>query len=71
MAVTGPGRAGAPDGGAAWLLGCECGYVARAADEDGLVADALRHARDAHRLELSPAQILRGAQRTAPGGEAG
>jgi predicted small metal-binding protein len=42
-----------------WAIGCECGYVARGADEEELVADARRHARAAHRLELSREQILR------------
>jgi hypothetical protein len=41
-----------------WAIGCECGYVARGDDEEGLVADARRHAREAHRLELTREQIL-------------
>jgi hypothetical protein len=41
-----------------WAIGCECGYVARGDGEEGLVADARRHAREAHRLELTREQIL-------------
>ena len=52
-----------------WELGCECGYVARGSDEAALVADARRHAREAHRLEVSADQILRGAR--PPGEDAG
>jgi Protein of unknown function (DUF1059) len=44
-----------------WAIGCECGYVARGGDAAELVADARRHAREEHRLELSPEQILRSA----------
>ena len=35
------------------MLRCECGFEARAADEDGLAAQIRRHAWDAHRMELS------------------
>ncbi|HEX6492010.1 MAG TPA: DUF1059 domain-containing protein [Candidatus Dormibacteraeota bacterium] len=54
------------DGAAAesrgWAIGCECGYVARGADEAALVADARRHARTEHGLELTAEQILRSAR---------
>ncbi|MBV8979598.1 MAG: DUF1059 domain-containing protein, partial [Acidimicrobiia bacterium] len=33
------------------LLRCDCGYLARGADEDELVADARAHAR-VHRMEI-------------------
>ena len=34
-------------------LQCECGFVARAESEDGLVAEIRRHARDAHGMTLT------------------
>jgi hypothetical protein len=49
-----------------WAIGCECGYVARGADEEGLVADARRHAREAHGLELSREQILLSSREPLP-----
>jgi predicted small metal-binding protein len=61
-------RAAAGGGASGWAIGCECGYVARGADEAALVADARRHARDEHGLELSAEQILRSAR---PPGDAG
>ena len=35
------------------MLRCECGFEARAADEEGLVALVRRHAREAHGMALS------------------
>lgn len=32
---------------------CECGFAARAADEEGLVAEVRRHAAEAHCMPLS------------------
>lgn len=34
-------------------LQCDCGFKARAEDEDGLVAEVQRHAREAHGMALS------------------
>ena len=34
-------------------LQCECGFVARAENEDGLVAEIWRHAREAHGMALT------------------
>jgi predicted small metal-binding protein len=34
-------------------LQCDCGFTARAEDEDGLVAQVQRHAYEAHRMTLS------------------
>jgi predicted small metal-binding protein len=48
-----------------WVIVCDCGYVAHGGDEAALVADARRHAREEHGLELSAEQILRSAR--APG----
>jgi predicted small metal-binding protein len=36
---------------------CECGYVASAATADELIADVQRHAREAHRMELTWEQV--------------
>ncbi|HUK94048.1 MAG TPA: DUF1059 domain-containing protein [Gaiellaceae bacterium] len=35
------------------VLHCDCGFEARAADEEELVAEVRRHAREAHGMELS------------------
>lgn len=35
------------------MLQCDCGFKARAKDEDGLVAEVQRHAREAHGMTLS------------------
>ena len=35
------------------VLRCECGFDARAADEEGLVAEVRRHAAEAHCMPLS------------------
>ena len=35
------------------LLQCDCGFEARADDQDGLVEEVRRHARQAHGMELS------------------
>jgi hypothetical protein len=35
------------------VLRCECGFEARASDEEGLVAEVRRHAVEAHGMELS------------------
>ena len=39
-------------------LHCNCGFVARAAGEDGLVAEVQRHAREAHGMALTHAESL-------------
>jgi hypothetical protein len=35
------------------VLHCDCGFEARAVDEDGLVAEIRRHAREAHGMAIS------------------
>ena len=35
------------------MLRCECGFEARASDEEGLVAEVRRHAVEAHGMALS------------------
>jgi hypothetical protein len=40
------------------MLHCDCGFEARAADEDGLVAEVQRHAREAHGMALSHDEAL-------------
>ena len=40
------------------ILHCECGFEARAEDEDGLVAQVRRHARDTHGMALSQREAL-------------
>ena len=40
------------------VLQCHCGFEARAADQDGLVAEVRRHAREAHGMALSKDEAL-------------
>ncbi len=40
------------------VLHCKCGFEARAADEDGLVAEVRRHAWDAHGMALTHDEAL-------------
>ena len=40
------------------VLHCDCGFEARAADEQSLVAEIRRHARDAHGMALSHDEAL-------------
>jgi len=35
------------------VVRCDCGFEARATDQDGLVEEVRRHARQAHGMELS------------------
>ena len=37
---------------------CECGVVITGRNEDDLVEQAQRHARDVHRMEITRAQVL-------------
>lgn len=37
---------------------CPCGYVIRADSEEALVAEAQKHAKDAHDMDLSAEQAL-------------
>ena len=40
------------------VLDCECGFEASAEDEDGLVAEIRRHAREEHCMTLSRGEAL-------------
>ncbi len=40
------------------VLHCDCGFEARAEDENGLVAEVQRHAWEAHGMALTPDQAL-------------
>jgi hypothetical protein len=40
------------------VLHCDCGFQARAVDEEGLVAEVRRHAREAHGMALSHDEAL-------------
>jgi hypothetical protein len=40
------------------VLHCHCGFEARAADEDGLVVEVRRHAREAHGMALTHDEAL-------------
>ena len=51
------------------VLHCDCGFEARAEDEDGLVAEVRRHAREAHGMALSHEEALLLAFRSELNGE--
>ena len=51
------------------VLHCDCGFEARAEDEDGLVAEVRRHAREAHGMALSHEEALLLAFRAEMNGE--
>ena len=40
------------------VITCECGFEARAANEEGLVAEVRRHAANAHCMPLSHEEAL-------------
>ena len=40
------------------IIRCPCGTVVRARDDESLVAEAQRHARDVHAMELTREQVL-------------
>ena len=40
------------------MLHCDCGFEARAGDEDGLVAEVRRHASEAHGMTLTHEEAL-------------
>jgi Protein of unknown function (DUF1059) len=40
------------------VVHCDCGFEARAADEEELVWEVQRHAREAHRMTLSHDEAL-------------
>ena len=40
------------------VLQCDCGFVAHAADEEGLVEEVQRHAWEQHRMTLSHHEAL-------------
>ena len=40
------------------VIHCDCGFEARSTDEDGLVAEVQRHAREAHGMALSHDEAL-------------
>ena len=40
------------------VIKCPCGRVVRARDDEALVTQAQKHARDAHAMELTREQVL-------------
>jgi hypothetical protein len=48
------------------VLHCECGFEARAEDEDELIREVQRHALEAHGMTLTHAQVLALAARAEP-----
>ena len=51
------------------VLHCDCGFEARAANEEGLVAEVQRHAQEAHGMALSHDEALLLAFRAELNGE--
>ena len=51
------------------VLHCDCGFEARAEDEDGLVAEVRRHAQEGHGMALSHEEALLLAFRAELNGE--
>jgi predicted small metal-binding protein len=47
---------------------CDCGFVVRSDDEDKLVADLQKHAKEHHKMDLSRQQVLAMAQPDTGGG---
>lgn len=41
---------------------CDCGYVVRGETDDELVAEAQKHAREAHGMDITREQVLAMAQ---------
>ena len=52
------------------VLPCECGFEARADDDEGLVAEVRRHALEAHAMTLSREEALLVAARARAVAEA-
>lgn len=48
------------------VLECECGFEALADDEEGLVVEIRRHAREKHGMTLSHSEALLFASRAIP-----
>jgi predicted small metal-binding protein len=40
------------------VINCDCGYVVRAETDDELVADAQKHAREVHDMEMTRERVL-------------
>jgi predicted small metal-binding protein len=40
------------------VINCDCGYVVRGETDDELVADAQKHAREVHDMEMTREQVL-------------
>ena len=50
---------------------CDCGFVVRADNDDKLVADLQKHAKEHHKMDLSREQVLAMAQPDPGGGSKG
>jgi len=51
------------------LVKCDCGFVVRSDNDDKLVADLQKHAKEHHKMNLTREQVLAMAQ-LDPGGAA-
>jgi predicted small metal-binding protein len=40
------------------VINCDCGYVVRGETDDEIVAEAQKHAREAHGMEITREQVL-------------
>jgi predicted small metal-binding protein len=53
------------------IVKCDCGFVVRSDNDDKLVADLQKHAKEHHKMDLSRDQVLAMAQPESGGGTAG
>lgn len=40
------------------VVQCDCGFTVRSSNDDGLVADLQKHAKEHHKMNLSREQVL-------------
>jgi predicted small metal-binding protein len=50
------------------IVKCDCGYVVRSDNDDRLVAELQKHAKEHHKMDLSREQVLAMAQADPSGG---
>jgi predicted small metal-binding protein len=53
------------------IVKCDCGFVVRSDNDDKLVADLQKHAKEHHKMDLSRQQVLAMAQPDSGGSGAG
>jgi predicted small metal-binding protein len=56
------------DSMASKIVKCDCGYIVRSDNDDRLVAELQKHAKEHHKMDLSREQVLAMAQPDPSGG---